>query len=79
MSLTRVDLPEPETPVTATKQPSGNATSMSRRLCSRAPRTTICSPEPRRRLSGTRIEVSPVRYWPVREAFSARRPATSPE
>jgi hypothetical protein len=24
MSLTSVDLPEPETPVTATKQPSGN-------------------------------------------------------
>ena len=29
MSLTSVDLPEPETPVTAIKQPSGNATSTS--------------------------------------------------
>ena len=38
MSLTSVDLPEPETPVTATKQPSGNDTVTSRRLCSRAPR-----------------------------------------
>ena len=32
MSLTSVDLPEPETPVTATNSPSGNETSMSRRL-----------------------------------------------
>ena len=40
MSFTSVDLPEPETPVTTTRQPSGKETSMSRRLCSRAPRTT---------------------------------------
>ena len=39
MSLTSVDLPEPDTPVTATRQPSGNATSTPRRLCSRAPLT----------------------------------------
>ena len=39
MSLTRVDLPEPDTPVTATRQPSGNATSTPRRLCSAAPLT----------------------------------------
>ena len=37
MSLTSVDLPEPETPVTATKSPSGNETSTSRRLCSVRP------------------------------------------
>src|SRR5438094_6576473 len=36
MSLTSVDLPEPDTPVTATRQPSGNATSTPRRLCSAA-------------------------------------------
>ena len=29
MSLTSVDLPEPDTPVTATNSPSGNVTSMS--------------------------------------------------
>ena len=29
MSLTRVDLPDPDTPVTATRHPSGKATSMS--------------------------------------------------
>ena len=40
VSLTRVDLPEPETPVTQQKTPSGTATSMPLRLCSRAPRTT---------------------------------------
>ena len=44
MSLTSVDLPEPDTPVTAMKQPSGNATSTSRRLCSLAPLTTISRP-----------------------------------
>ena len=39
MSLTSVDLPDPETPVIETRQPSGNATSTSCRLCSRAPTT----------------------------------------
>ena len=39
MSLTSVDLPEPETPVTEVSTPSGNDTSISRRLCSRAPTT----------------------------------------
>jgi hypothetical protein len=33
----RVDLPEPETPVTQLKIPSGISTSMLLRLCSRAP------------------------------------------
>ena len=37
MSSTSVDLPEPLTPVTAVSTPSGISTSMSRRLCSRAP------------------------------------------
>ena len=46
MSLTNVDLPEPETPVTAIMHPSGKETSMSRRLCSRAPRTVTTSPVP---------------------------------
>src|SRR6478672_1566854 len=39
MSLTSVDLPEPDTPVTAVKTPRGKLTSTSRRLCSRAART----------------------------------------
>ena len=37
-SLTSVDLPEPDTPVTQVSTPSGTFTSMSRRLCWRAPR-----------------------------------------
>src|SRR5205809_1063436 len=35
MSLTRVDLPEPETPVTEVKVPRGIRTAMPLRLCSR--------------------------------------------
>jgi hypothetical protein len=62
MSLTRVDLPEPDTPVTATRQPRGKATSMSCRLCSRAPRTTSCGRRARSALGGTGIDRFPVRY-----------------
>jgi hypothetical protein len=38
MSLTSVDLPEPDTPVTQVNTPSGISTSTFFRLCSRAPR-----------------------------------------
>jgi hypothetical protein len=41
MSLTNVDLPEPETPVTATKADSGNETSIFCRLFSLAALTVI--------------------------------------
>ena len=81
MSLTSVDLPEPETPVTATRQPSGNDTSMSLRLCSRAPRTVTTSPVPGRRRAGTGMERLPERYWPVMDALlvsSPPRPVTGP-
>src|SRR2546428_8530562 len=44
MSVTSVDLPEPDTPVTATNRPSGNATVRSRRLCWRAPMTPSLRP-----------------------------------
>src|SRR3954453_1333405 len=65
MSLTSVDLPEPETPVTATKRPSGNVTSMLRRLCSRASTTVSSRPVVRgRRIGGTGISRRPERYWP---------------
>src|ERR1019366_7843157 len=40
-SWTSVDLPEPETPVTTTIMPSGIATSMFFRLCTRAPQKRI--------------------------------------
>src|SRR6267142_688279 len=39
MSVTRVDFPDPDTPVTATNKPRGNSTVRSRRLCCRAPMT----------------------------------------
>jgi hypothetical protein len=44
MSLTSVDLPDPDTPVTATKHPSGMRASTLRRLCSRALWMTISRP-----------------------------------
>ena len=67
VSLTRVDLPEPETPVTQQKTPSGIATSIPLRLCSRAPRTSS-APRGSRRSAGTSIRRLPERYWPVSEA-----------
>ncbi len=70
VSLTRVDLPEPETPVTQQKTPSGKAASTCLRLCWPAPRT-ISSPFALRRLAGTSIRRLPARYWPVSEAGSA--------
>ena len=68
--MTSVDLPEPETPVTQQKTPSGISTSMPFRLCWRAPRT-ISSPRGSRRFSGTGSPALPARYWPVRDAGSA--------
>jgi hypothetical protein len=55
MSLTSVDFPDPDTPVTAIMQPSGKVTSMSDRLFSLAPRTTTLWPVPGRRRSGNGI------------------------
>src|SRR6266516_3723929 len=67
MSLTRVDLPLPLTPVMATKHPSGKSTSMFLRLCSRACRTVSHASPGCRRISGTGMERSPARYLPVIE------------
>ena len=44
MSLASVDLPEPETPVSAVKAPIGRLTVMFLRLCARAP-VTVRKPE----------------------------------
>ena len=43
VSKARVDLPEPDGPVTTTSLPRGMVTSTFLRLCSRAPRTTMLS------------------------------------
>ena len=67
MSLTSVDLPDPETPVTAISVPSGKSTVMSRRLCSRAPTTVSlrCLFDPAAGCSGSGISRLPDRNAPV--------------
>src|SRR5919112_368167 len=79
MSLTKLDLPEPDTPVTATRQPSGNVTSTPLRLCSRAPLTTSSRPGVGwRRTCGTAISLRPDRYCPVSERSLASSSSTVP-
>ena len=78
MSLTSVDFPDPDTPVTATMQPSGKSTSMSLRLCSRAPRT-VSMPFGSRRMDGTGMRRLRVRYWPVMDALDLSRALTEPD
>src|SRR5437879_2710895 len=55
MSLTSVDLPEPDTPVTEVKVPSGIFTAMPLRLCSRGLWIVMKWPLPLRRAAGTGI------------------------
>ena len=79
MSRTRVDFPEPDTPVTATKFPSGISTSTSCKLCSRAPMIrSECSP----RHAAARAPESPDgpqgnHRSPMRKPFRHRAPALS--
>ena len=79
MSLTIVDLPEPDTPVTATRLPSGKPTLTSCRLCSRAPTTVTWRPSCGRRTSGVGISLRPERYSPVTDPGWVSRSATVPE
>ena len=67
ISLTSVDLPEPDTPVTAMNLPTGNSTSMSFRLCCEAPRT-VNEPRSSVRRGGTAISRAPDRNCPVTDA-----------
>ena len=78
MSFTSVLLPEPLTPVTQVKRPSGKPTVTFLRLFSRALITRTqpfagCS-----RTLGTRIEREPLRNWPVSERSFAITSATVP-
>ena len=57
----RLDLPEPEMPVTQINSPSGNFTSIFRRLFSRAPLTVRKLPLPVRRVWGTSMRLRPDR------------------
>ena len=62
MSLTSVDLPEPLTPVMATKQPSGKLASTFFRLFSVAPLTDrIRDLSTGRRAAGTAMDLRPDR------------------
>ena len=61
ISLTREDLPEPDTPVTQVKVPRGMDTSTPRRLFSAAPRMVRKFPLPLRRSVGTGILLRPDR------------------
>jgi hypothetical protein len=62
MALTKVDLPEPDTPVTAMSWPRGNDTVTFCRLCSTALCTVTTRPLVRgRREAGSGIERRPER------------------
>src|SRR3989338_6335012 len=72
ISFTSVDLPEPDTPVTHTNRRNGISTSMFLRLCAAAPLILILGVDEStfRRFSGSSIFNSPLKYFPVREAFA---------
>ena len=67
ISLTSVDLPLPDTPVTHTNLPSGNLTLIFFKLCSFAPLTSINNPFPFLLVLGTSTFNSPRKYFPVSE------------
>ena len=78
MSFTSDDLPDPLTPVTTVKVPSGNSTVTSFRLFCLAPTTRMACPLPGRRTFGMGIDFAPVRYWPVSELGLASTSAGVP-
>src|SRR2546427_9629188 len=63
MSLTSVDLPEPDTPVTHVKVPSGIVTDWPLRLCSRGSWLVSACPVPLRRVAGPRVARAAPRGW----------------
>src|SRR5690606_18175590 len=79
VSLIRVDLPEPDTPVMQVDTPMGMSRSTLRRLLPLAPlmvRRFFVSPG--RRLAGMAMAFLPDRYWPVIEAGALMMSATLP-
>jgi len=74
ISLTKVDLPEPLTPVTDTKTPSGRSTSISLRLFSFAPLTvSFRFASSGRRLLGIAMDLRPLKYAPVIDSLESIR------
>ena len=61
VSLMRVDLPEPDTPVTTMSFPSGNSTSTSFKLLPLAPFSQMLLPFPLRRFEGISMLRLPLR------------------
>ena len=61
VSLMRVDLPEPDTPVTTMSFPSGNSTSISFKLLPFAPLIQMLLPLPSRRFAGNSMARLPFR------------------
>ena len=59
--MTRLDLPDPDRPVTQVKVPSGIVAVTFWRLLARAPFSTRSNPLPGRRCVGTSIFFAPVR------------------
>ena len=78
MSFTSVLFPEPETPVTQTKVPSGNRAWIDLRLLWRAPITSSRAPLPGHRVAGTAISLAPARYRPVSESGVVRMASSVP-
>ncbi|KAG0732576.1 hypothetical protein G6F23_014182 [Rhizopus arrhizus] len=72
----RLDLPEPEMPVTAVSNPSGTCASTPCRLCRWMPCSSSQLPAPRLRLAGAGTWSK--RYRAVRESWTWRRPSGSP-
>ena len=78
ISLTRLDFPDPETPVTPVIVPSGILTFMFLRLFSAAPITSKNFPVPLRRVLGIGIDFFPLRYCPVIESGQFLMSSTVP-
>ena len=76
-SLTSVDLPDPETPVTATKRPTGTSTSMFCRLCC-ARRAPAAPSLPARRARHRDLRARPDRNAPVIDSWLAATSAAGP-
>src|SRR5450432_1940058 len=67
VSMTSVDFPEPETPVTQVRRPIGNDTDRSRRLWPVALRRVRLRAADERRCLGTAMDLRPDRYAPVND------------
>ena len=77
VSCTRLDLPEPDTPVTHVMTDSGSSASTDRRLFAEAP-SIRSQPAGERRRRGSDTRSRPERYWPVIDEGSAMTSPTEP-